>query len=452
MTITIPYKPRPAFKPFHNRKERWAVLVVHRRGGKTVAVVNDLVKQALLCTKEAPRYGYIAPTYAQAKDVAWMYLCRFASPIPGVIISQSELSVTFPNGARIRLYGADNYERLRGIYLDGCVIDESADMAPQAWSEILRPALADRQGWCVWIGTPKGRDAFWRIWQDAQGNPEWYSLLLPASKSGLLPEPELVASKRQMVAIMGEARGNAAYEQEFECSFNAPIVGSIYGGEVTRARGEGRINGNVMPYEGIPVYTAFDIGAPENTKCWTFQAIGDRINLLDCLTGGEDCKTPGAWAARLTALPYRYGSHFLPHDGAVLWRELLAQAGLTNVVVLERQVGEWTNIEGAQAAFGRCWFRIPTCDDGIESLEAFRAKPESDGITIKNVPVHDYASHAATAFGYIHQAIRLGMLVDRSAMPSRPKRQHYGRPQNLTAVGASMGLGKPKRSTRGDDW
>jgi len=421
MTVTIPYSPREAFRAFHARLQRWAVLVVHRRGGKTVAVINDLIKRALLCKREAPRYAYVAPTYAQAKDAAWMYLCRYAAPIPGVIISQSELSVTFPNGARIRLYGADNYERLRGIYLDGCVIDESADMAPQAWSEILRPALADREGWCVWIGTPKGRDAFWRLWKDAQGRDDTYSLLLPASRSGLLPASELADALRAMIAIQGMERGQAVYNQEFECSFDAPIQGAIYGDAVTQARASGRVTDMVMHYEGFPVYTAFDIGAPVNTWCWYFQVIGDRINLLMAENGGDECNTPGEWATRIKSKPYSYGGHFLPHDGETLWATLLRQAELKGVVVMPRIVSEWDNINDALGAFNRCFFNKTNCERGIDSLEAYRAKEEADGVTIRNVPVHDWASHASTAFGYIHQAIRMGLLVDRTAMPTKPR-------------------------------
>jgi hypothetical protein len=396
MTITIPYTPREAFRPFHARRQRWAVLVVHRRGGKTVAVVNDLIKRALLCTRPSPRFAYVAPTYAQAKDVAWMYLCQFAGPVPGVVISQSELSVTLPNGARIRLYGADNYERLRGIYLDGCVIDESADMAPQAWSEILRPALSDREGWCVWIGTPKGRDAFWRLWKDAQGREDTYSLLLPASRSGLLPESELADARRAMVAIQGEARGKAAYAQEFECSFDAPIPGAIYGEAVTAARAAGRVSDTVEAFAGFPVYTTFDLGAPVNTICWIWQVVGDRVKLLECLRGGDECATPAEWAARLKGKAHSYGGHFVPHDGETMWARLLREAGLKGVVCLPRPVDVWDNISDALTSFSRCWFSAKGCAWGLDSLEAYRAREEADGITIRNIPVHDWCLAAGT--------------------------------------------------------
>jgi hypothetical protein len=205
-----------------------------------------------------------------------------------------------------------------------------------------------------------------------------------------------------------------------EC-WMVPIVGAIYGPDVDKARQGGRINDMVMHYEGFPVYTAFDIGAPANTWCWDFQVIGDRINLLKTENGGDDCNTPAQWVTRIKAKGFNYGGHFLPHDGETLWATLLRDAGLKGVVTMPRIVNEWDNINDALGAFSRCFFNKTNCERGIDSLEAFRAKEEADGVTIRNVPVHDWASHASTAFGYIHQAIRLGLLVDRSAMPTKPR-------------------------------
>lgn len=244
----------------------------------------------------------------------------------------------------------------------------------------------------------------------------------------------------------------AEYPSTLEECWKAPTPGAIFAEDMDKALIQGRIHDNVAYYESLPVYTAFDLGAPENTICWIFQAVGDRINYLECLRGGEECRTPAAWVARLRERPYRYASHFLPHDGAVVWSASMEEAGLKNVVPLQRPLNVWDNINFTSDSLSRCHFHATACEYGINSMNAYHSKVESDGVTIRNVPVHDWSSHASTAIGYSHQAIRLGMLVDRSAMPSRPKRQHYGRPQNLTAVGASMGLAKPKRNTRGDDW
>lgn len=205
-----------------------------------------------------------------------------------------------------------------------------------------------------------------------------------------------------------------------EC-WMAPFPGAIYAPDVDKARGDGRISQMIVHYEGFPVYSVFDIGAAVNTKCWLFQSIGGRINYLECLTGGDECNTPAEWVKRLKEkTAYSYGGHFLPHDGETLWAKLMREAELANVICLPKPANEWDNINDALSAFSRCAFNSKACEHGIDSLEAFRSKEESDGATIRNVPVHDWASHASTAFGYSHMAIRLGMLVDRSAMPRKP--------------------------------
>jgi phage terminase large subunit len=158
--ITIPYRPREHQLAIHDAVDshRFAVAVCHRRFGKTVAAINQIIKAAVLCGRDNPRYAVVCPTYTQAKRVAWDYVTQYTQPLdPKVNIS--ELRVDFM-GRRISLYGADSPDSLRGIYLDGVVLDEVGDMNPKIWTEILRPALADRGGWALFIGTPKGPEPF----------------------------------------------------------------------------------------------------------------------------------------------------------------------------------------------------------------------------------------------------------------------------------------------------
>src|SRR5262245_22361626 len=215
--IVIPYSPREQFLGFHNRNQRWSCVVAHRRAGKTVACVNDLIRAALTCKKENPRAAYIAPLHVQAKDVAWSYVKQFSQAVPDVQINESELRVDFPNGGRVRLYGADNYDRMRGIYLDAVVLDEYADMDPRVWPEVIRPALSDRQGWACFIGTPKGRNSFHALmhgdsegWVGAVNSPDWFALTLRASETGLVPQKELDDARAMMTPEQ--------FAQEYECS------------------------------------------------------------------------------------------------------------------------------------------------------------------------------------------------------------------------------------------
>lgn len=231
-----------------------------------------------------------------------------------------------------------------------------------------------------------------------------------------------------------------------EC-WMAPFPGAIYAPEVDKARMDGRITPTVSHYEGFPVYTAFDIGAPANQKVWAFQVIGDRIKLLESLTGDDDCKMPAHWAARLKDRPYSYGGHFLPHDGEILWRQQLQEAGLRGVAVVPKQVWVWDGINDAIAAFSRCEFHSEACALGLDALEAYRSKQESDGATIRDVPVHDWASHFSDGFSLIHQAIRKGMLVDRSAIPTKP-RPAGGGPKSVIGIRSPHGGARERKGVR----
>src|SRR3989442_10721242 len=196
--IPIRYRPRLQFIPFHCRRERFSCIVTHRRAGKTVACIHDLQRAATGCDKLRPRFAYLSPFLKQSKAVAWDYLRAAMAPLRAIGASahDTELRVDYPNGGQVRLYGADNPDALRGIYLDGIVLDEFADMDPRVWSEIIRPALADRQGWAVFIGTPKGRNAFFELWRRSQSEQNWFSPILKASETGPIPESELALAKR----------------------------------------------------------------------------------------------------------------------------------------------------------------------------------------------------------------------------------------------------------------
>ena len=195
----------------------FGVVVAHRRWGKTVLAIHTLVDRALRCRLPNPRYFYLAPKLKQAKQIAWMYLVAIQAKIPGARKNESELYVELPNGARITLYGGSdgNEESMRGSYFDGGVVDEVAGIAPNVWAEILRPALADRKGWTMFIGTPHGMDTFHELWQRAQSDPDWYAMMFRADETNLpwLPASELEAARRDM--------SDAAYRQEFLCDFTA---------------------------------------------------------------------------------------------------------------------------------------------------------------------------------------------------------------------------------------
>lgn len=198
MTATIEIRPRRQFRAFLETAARWCCLVVHRRGGKTYSSLQKLLVRAISHKRPGPptRYAYIAPTREQAKDIAWAYLKDFTSKIPGLVPNETELKITFPDGMTIRLYSGDNYERMRGLYFDGVIIDEPEDIDPLAWPSVIRPCLSDYKGWAIWIGTRKGNLGHWQRYESAKKDPRWYALALKASESGIIPQEELEEMKK----------------------------------------------------------------------------------------------------------------------------------------------------------------------------------------------------------------------------------------------------------------
>ncbi len=215
MEIVIPYAPRFPQNKLHEgmTSHRFSVIVAHRRMGKTVCAVNQMIKMALESKKKDARYAYIAPLLKQAKRNTWDYFKRYTRPIPGTKISESELTIDLLNGSRIMLLGADNPDAIRGMYLDGVVMDEVAQMKPEVWDEIVRPTLTDRSGWAIFIGTPKGMNLFYELYQKAQVSNGWYAALYRVDETKIVSEEELEMLKNTM--------SDTAFRQEYLCDFSA---------------------------------------------------------------------------------------------------------------------------------------------------------------------------------------------------------------------------------------
>ena len=388
------YVARPQFIPLHKRKQRWGIAVCHVRAGKTVACINDLVDASLRCEKPDPRFAYVAPFFSQAKDVAWGYLKHYTANIPGVQVNESELRVDMPGGRRVRLYGADNYERLSGIYLDGVVLDEYGDMDPRAWKEVIRARLSDRLGWAVFIGTPKGVNHFADLWEAAKADPEWFTLTLRASETGILPAAELASARKVMT--------EEDYAAQYECSFEASVVGSYWGKQMQQADREGRITR--VPYQPeIGVDTWWDLGV-DNMAVWCTQNIGREVHVIDYLEGeGEGLP---AYAKALKERGYVYNSHNAPHDvkgreiGTGKTRLEMAEAlGIPFVEVPDIDVGD--GIDAGRSFIARCWFDRVKTERGRMAMVSYRKIWDEKRKTFHNTPHKDWSSHGADAWRYL---------------------------------------------------
>lgn len=391
--LVSPYEVRDQFLPLHARNTRWFVGVAHRRAGKTVADINELVIGATKCRLPNPRFAYVAPQLNQAKDIAWVYLKEYTAFL-NPKINESELWVELPGGARIRIYGADNPDRLRGIYLDGVVLDEFGDMDPTIWTQVIRPALSDRKGWACFIGTPKGKNTFHRIWTDAEGDPDWTRLMLKASETGLLDAAELSDARRMMTAD--------EYAQEYECSFEAAIKGAYYGAEMNAAEEAGRITG--VPHDPrLPVHTAWDLGMADSTVIWFVQVAGREVRFIDVLKGegvGLDW-----YAKELQKRDYLWGNHYLPHDVEVRElgtgksrKEVLAGLGIRATVCPD--IPKADGIQAVRMMLPTAWFDRERCKNGIEALRMFRRDYDEKRQEFRPTELRDWTTHYADAARY----------------------------------------------------
>lgn len=409
--LKLNYQPRQQFLPFHQRDQRFACLVCHRRAGKTVACVNELVLRALYTSKKNARYAYIAPFYRQAKDVAWAYL-KDVTKYFAVETRESDLRVVLPNGAWISLYGADNPDALRGIYLDGVVLDEYGDCRPSLWAEVILPTLADRQGFAVFIGTPKGKNHFYEINERAKKDKSWFQMTLKASDSGLLKLEDLQEMSHQME--------QAQYDQEFECDFTSAVLGTYYAQDIQTCEQQNRAHLTNMFTPNKPVYVSADLGFSDSTALWFWQDHGEFIDLIDYEE--HQGKTLDFYVQLLFGKQFPLEKLYLPHDakqrtlqtgrGTV---EQLLTAGFSCEIVPYLTVQQ--GIDAARLMLPMCRFDSKT-DKGVEALRAYKRQYSELNKAYQSKPLHDWASNGADSFRYMSLVARTPGVVTQK--PKEP--------------------------------
>jgi len=397
--VIIPYKPRDVFKPYHARQQRFAIIVAHRRAGKTVAEVNECARRLFSVSRTfpPPQAAFISPTFRQCKRNAWPYARHYFSVIPGVQFREGELCVVFPGGAKLYFVGSDNPDSLRGMYLDHAALDEYGDQWPRVWGEIVRPQLSDYGGTATFIGTPRGHNHFYDLLQRHRDDPDWYISILRASETGILPPDELELARKTMSAEQ--------YEQEYECSFEAATPGLIYARYIADAEREGRITR--VPHDpSVPVYAAWDLGYG-NTAIWIYQLAGQEIHMIDYAEFLASSFTDALeWCKRR---PYLIDEHILPHDAmahehltGTTRYQVMVQHGFRCRVLRgnHAKIGVWEGIEQVRIAFPRMWFDARNCEAGLNALRQYRQEYDERRRVYSLMPLHDWSSHAADALRY----------------------------------------------------
>lgn len=428
-TIELPHgwQPRGYQLPLWNYLERGgrrAIAAWHRRAGKDDVLLH---RSAVAAFERPASYWHCLPEYAQARKALWAAVNphtgkrRIDEAFPHGLretTNEQEMFIRFKSGATWQLVGSDRYNSLVGAGVAGVTFSEFALANPSAWGYI-RPMLEENNGWAAFISTPRGRNHFKSMLDMAKGNPAWFAEALSIHDTGALTEQQVTDSLAEYIALYGEDVGRAQFEQEYEVSFNAAILGAFYAREMVAVRREERIQ-DIEPIPGRPVHRAWDIGVKDDTSIWWFQVVGGQIFVLDCYTqssGGVD-----HYAEYVTRIcderGWIKGIDFVPHDAANRqWalpgaKTIIQQMGAYGLH--PQQCPDATKLNGIAAArktLARSVFH-PRCEEiGLSALEQYRREWDDERKTFKANEVHDWTSHLADAFRYLalswHQAPRL---------------------------------------------
>jgi hypothetical protein len=404
-----------------------SALVLHRRAGKTTAILNHHLRAACDDAWETRRlrfllpsitdaqlkdllrrrvYWHVMPTYHQGKLTgAWDTLKEISLPIPGAKRNESELLVALPNGNKIQIIGGDKPDSLRGPALSGLSLDEFSQIPSNAFSEVLSKALADHVGYAVFSGTIKGSDQLYETYEAGRKSSEWFTLWQDVSQSLETEEGATIEALRRAMEddrklVLQGLMTQAEFDQEWFLSREAAIKGAFYGNELKAAREQGRI-GRVDYDPALAVETDWDLGI-DAMAVWFSQAEpSGAVRLIDY---HED--VGGGLPAVIKVVkekPYIYGEHWAPHDIEV--REISsgttrrqAAAGMGINFKITPKIAVADGITSAQLLLARCWFDEVKCKAGIESLLHYRRTWNQRLSRFTEEPLHDWSSHGSDAF------------------------------------------------------
>ena len=410
-TITIPYLPRNWAQELHSTIVRWIVLVIHRRAGKTTAILNHLQRDSLRISNS--RFAYVGPTYKQSKRIAWDIAKDIARVIPGVKFNESELTVLYPNGSKLFLLGSDNPDSLRGLGLWGVGLDEWPQQPPVVFSEIISKCLADHLGYCIWAGTPKGKGDFFRLYKQAKNpaNKDWLLIYgtiddTLAGESGKTIEnlQQALADDRRLVETGIITQDE--FDQEWYCSFEAAIRGAYYSKQIAKARAENRIKR--VPHDpALKVHTVWDLGMNDTMCIGFYQKAPGELRKIDYYESSE--KGLAHYASilqqRQKDKSYVYGKHFAPHD--IKFREM--GTGVSRLETAEKlgikfevvkNIPVQDGIDAARNLWNRLWVDEGNCELWLDAVSQYRKKWNEKTQSFEDKPYHDWASHAADEFRY----------------------------------------------------
>lgn len=416
MTIALPHRfqPRPyqrgIMKAICEDGVKRGICVWHRRAGKDKTFLNIM---AIMAAQRMGNYAYFFPTAVLGRKAMWDNIdansgMKVIDHLPPELVektNEQQMKITLVNGSTIQILGTDTLDVVGGNPI-GVIFSESAQHNPLAW-DYIRPILRENGGWCIFNGTPRGKNWFYDLLETNRENADWYVERLSVEDTGALSAADVQEERRSGMR-------EEMIRQEYYCDFSIGLIGAIYADLLDEARADNRISRDVVWERGSLVWTAWDLGAPENTAVWYFQEIGGEIRVIDHDSGLQ--LGTAQRVAHMIKKGYSYAGHLLPHDAeatqknSLSFKQELQNAGLANIKVVPRTQNIWHGISRMREVLPRCRFALPQCEAGINALEWYHRREDKAKGYIANEPVHDWSSHTADAFRYIGEAMLQGMV------------------------------------------
>ncbi len=424
MSYTLPYDPRDWQRTAIKQLNRFSVLVLHRRAGKTVFDVMQSIIAVLSCPLKRPQAAYIAPTYSMAKKIAWDYYKEFLEPLRLkrlVSFNESALRVDFKNGGKIYLLGSEEPDAIRGMYMDHVVLDEYQMMPADFFEKVIRPLLSDRKGGAILTGTPSGKNHFHEAYSRGldEDVKDWSSIKMGWSDTNVLDPEEVEAAKSDM--------SEEAFAQEYECSFDAAIKGAYFSKNIIRAKIEGRVK-DIQHDPSYPVVTGWDIGF-DGTVVWHCQKISGELRIIDCDIF-EDKDIPYV-VRKLLNKPYTYQYQILPHDAVkrmITDKRKTAKGQIESLglkckvaprLPLQDGIHATRNLIDRVTFSTRCEKKLKlgrTRTNPLDLLSLYRAEYDETKGVANTVPVHDRSSHVADALRTLATGVKNSSLFDKQVV------------------------------------
>lgn len=407
----------PLWNALQNEGKKRAIEIAHRRWGKDDVALHHTAIEA---HKRVATYWHCLPEYEQARKAIWNAVNphtgkrRIDEAFPHELREtkdEQQMFIRFKNGSTWQVIGSDRYDSLVGAGVAGVVFSEWALCNPSSWGYI-RPMMEENDGWAAFITTPRGRNHAKAMFDMARTNDRWFAELSAISDTKALTKDQLDESLKEYIALYGEDVGTAQFEQEYNCSFNAAILGAFYAREMVALRNSGRIK-EIDHDKSQPVHVAWDIGVRDDTSLWWFQVVGGRPMIYDCYTASGAGVDHYATIIRDKAETYGWtpGQDFVPHDAEVQeWGTGRTRAETMALLGLKpRRVPNVSKLDGIQAARVTLKSAVfhPRCEDkGIAALEQYRREWDDEKKAFRETEYRDWTTHLADAFRYLSLAWR----------------------------------------------